>query len=613
MQNKELIKKLQSFKRIKPRSEWIIQNREILLTQIRSQSKSERDIKKSFDYYVEFLRLFFPSRWVLRPVGIFILIATVVLGSNLATVRAAQSLPGDLLYPLKLASEMAQMTFTLSEEKKVELEIEFTGRRLDELKKIQEKVDEPDFERKEKIQEAVKKVKENVERVENRLKSIEEEREPRTVVEVAKSVNDKTEEYKYELERLIEELRKDVSDDIQKSKDDMSEALSSIVKVNTSTLETMIEKRDEQVVSEDEIVERLEKKIVDAENGVNSIYKRLGRLKGAYFDVRKDRDEKLVDVLGESEQSGESEQDDVGVENVVEDEEEIQEVGVDMTEENGEDRSVEGQVEQGQGVEQELEEAQTAEENDTVEAVEEIQQQEVQDSQVEQDLSKLSITEENIEVVLGYVKSQSDVVVEMIAKTRQEIENKNLSDALDIITKANTLVVELDGKLDEIEEFVKSISQEKTQENVVQDGEQDAVIQDQEDRSQSQDIDSTFDQSQEQMLENQVEEDGDSEIDTADTEQYGSKDESRQEGDVGGGEIRAEMLLEDGKIEAEDVVSDSEDSSSEDSSGYSKKESDRVPDSTTSVGEKGSEDEKGEAVEDVDVDISSGADLLSLL
>lgn len=79
-------------------------------------------------------------QWLRQPQQ-FALIACLILifiGGPWLTLEASRaSLPGDLLYSVKKATEGVQMTIT-SENNKTQLKVEFAGRRLEELVKISE-------------------------------------------------------------------------------------------------------------------------------------------------------------------------------------------------------------------------------------------------------------------------------------------------------------------------------------------------------------------------------------------------------------------------------------------------------------------------------------------
>lgn len=72
-------------------------------------------------------------RWATITVAI-VLIALIAGGSTVAA--SSGSVPGDTLYPVKLATERVQMAFTFSDAGRVELEARFASRRIDEMQRV---------------------------------------------------------------------------------------------------------------------------------------------------------------------------------------------------------------------------------------------------------------------------------------------------------------------------------------------------------------------------------------------------------------------------------------------------------------------------------------------
>ena len=80
--------------------------------------------------------------WLPRWAAIVIVAVFAFLVAGSGTVAAASdSLPGDTLYAVKLATERVQLAFTSSDAGKAKLEAEFTGRRAEEMARIVEKDD----------------------------------------------------------------------------------------------------------------------------------------------------------------------------------------------------------------------------------------------------------------------------------------------------------------------------------------------------------------------------------------------------------------------------------------------------------------------------------------
>jgi len=71
---------------------------------------------------------------MLSTIGTILVILTLALGGTGATVYAAQdSLPDDALYPVKTASEQAQLALTTNTQTRLELLLRFSERRMDEI------------------------------------------------------------------------------------------------------------------------------------------------------------------------------------------------------------------------------------------------------------------------------------------------------------------------------------------------------------------------------------------------------------------------------------------------------------------------------------------------
>ena len=70
------------------------------------------------------------TRWVLSFALILMAVFSVFLIGEMLTYASQDSLPGEVLYPVKLASEKARLAFSLKASSDAELYIEFAQRRL---------------------------------------------------------------------------------------------------------------------------------------------------------------------------------------------------------------------------------------------------------------------------------------------------------------------------------------------------------------------------------------------------------------------------------------------------------------------------------------------------
>jgi hypothetical protein len=133
----KIIAQLKALKEIKPRAEWTAKNRALLLTQITAQTFDPTPRLANFWYLVKSL---FPLRalnFIARPVGVITILLAVVFGSGVFTVSASKdSLPGDILYGVKLTSEKVQVGMTMADDKKAELHANFAVERTREIDQI---------------------------------------------------------------------------------------------------------------------------------------------------------------------------------------------------------------------------------------------------------------------------------------------------------------------------------------------------------------------------------------------------------------------------------------------------------------------------------------------
>jgi hypothetical protein len=125
MTSKDLVKKLQILKEIKPRKDWVISTKNQILGDYQTRPAGILDI---------FPRLISQPKLAYRPVFATLFTLTILLG----TLGFAQySLPGDILYPIKRVTEKSQALF-VSEKELPCYNLEIANKRLEELSKIAE-------------------------------------------------------------------------------------------------------------------------------------------------------------------------------------------------------------------------------------------------------------------------------------------------------------------------------------------------------------------------------------------------------------------------------------------------------------------------------------------
>jgi hypothetical protein len=120
---------------IKPDAAWVSVTRERLLMQVSNSiptreaaARNRRVLAQAYPNFFSILR---------GPVLATLSIVGIIFGGSFASVRAAErSLPGDMLYTVKLVTEQTRLAFERSKTEKVKLKVGFTRRRAEELKTV---------------------------------------------------------------------------------------------------------------------------------------------------------------------------------------------------------------------------------------------------------------------------------------------------------------------------------------------------------------------------------------------------------------------------------------------------------------------------------------------
>lgn len=293
MLNRELKNQIKSLRGLKgvgaPRSEWLKDNREILLMQIKNTlapAKAEASIFQ-FAQVWNFLNVFMPRAavsYVMKPVMVMVLAIGLVMGGWVTTVSASyNSLPGDVMYSVKLATENVQTTLA-SKPQETKLRAEFANRRAQEVKKIV-KSNLPKKEKKIKVEEAVTHLKKELEQVKGNLDAMKNSApQPSTVsanqaVEVAKVVEQKTIEIQKSLEQTKEDLKVDVKTEptlltsALSVQEQVKQATATTVETGVKAVEVMVEKHqaDGATMPTQEVKEAVDSKLKALEVKVNQV------------------------------------------------------------------------------------------------------------------------------------------------------------------------------------------------------------------------------------------------------------------------------------------------------------------------------------------------------
>ncbi|MDD4994907.1 MAG: DUF5667 domain-containing protein [Patescibacteria group bacterium] len=243
----------------KAREAWVLSTRESMLAHARQDAPAAEKTGSLLENFS--LAVDVSTGWskAFRPVVAAMVIVFLVFGSWTATVSASfGSLPGDALYGVKLFSEGAQITLSPAREVKTKLRIDFAGRRLEEATKLIEK---PDIRKEEKLTKSMADFKKGMKTVQDDLEEIKQKSSSKKAVEVAKIVDEKSEEFENKLQETMDKLS-DVN------KNDVQEAKAVVEVTAVKAVEVIVEKHAQgqaEGITEEEVIEKITSKLERAE------------------------------------------------------------------------------------------------------------------------------------------------------------------------------------------------------------------------------------------------------------------------------------------------------------------------------------------------------------
>ncbi|MDD5031778.1 MAG: DUF5667 domain-containing protein [Patescibacteria group bacterium] len=178
MENKELIKKLNSLKSIAPDKEWKERNRGILFSQISATAAISAEetgtIIKFFVLPQRLARFFSTPAW-----AVFFVCLLVVSGSAFSVRAARLTKPDSSLYIARIISEKAQLAVTFGEEKKAKLSFRFANDHAKDITEILAKTESDDETGKSKTEKLSENFKKEIKVAKTKLKEMGVAEEPK--------------------------------------------------------------------------------------------------------------------------------------------------------------------------------------------------------------------------------------------------------------------------------------------------------------------------------------------------------------------------------------------------------------------------------------------------
>lgn len=281
MSSYDLKKKAQALRQIEqavtPDQEWVLRNRRSLMDVVSAstvQAKEEASWESTLRGYMQAILPLRMVAAVRAPMFALLSIFGVVLGGSVMGVSAAeQAIPGDLLYPVKLATEQTRLIFTKDKTERLKLKTEFVGRRAQEIKTI---VATDVSKKQERLQEATEILKRDLDTVKTQLHEVSRQASPTEVVQAAKYLDEKS----IELATVLKSVKPTID---QEARIKVTEVEVSAVNTGVRAVQALIDVHvnssgtAEAPVSTDELVQAIQGKVQGLEENMVTVTEKLNQ------------------------------------------------------------------------------------------------------------------------------------------------------------------------------------------------------------------------------------------------------------------------------------------------------------------------------------------------
>lgn len=257
---KYLIKRITLLKGVKPDKNWVVFCREQLIQELKREqealSQSERTKMPKMSL-AAFLKEILAPRAALKPAGVLIVIFGLIFSSSILVMASAKnSLPGDRLFPVKIAIEEAQLLVAPSVEYKADFQNQIVDRRLEELDRIIGQ-NGPSEIKNTKIEEAVANLQKQLLTIKDDLPQLSKV-DNKKAAEIARKIDAQATEVRQKLAETKSSLSTSGSASLSEK---ISEASEIADKTGNKAFEVIVQAKPDAGISEEEILAMLEQKI----------------------------------------------------------------------------------------------------------------------------------------------------------------------------------------------------------------------------------------------------------------------------------------------------------------------------------------------------------------
>ncbi|OIO20017.1 MAG: hypothetical protein CO029_01805 [Candidatus Magasanikbacteria bacterium CG_4_9_14_0_2_um_filter_41_10] len=265
---KAQLKKVKNLEgRINPDQAWVARTKTSLLQTIASETivatTPVRAMvgKKRAEQMLQGFQAFFPKNIFsqARPVFISLLVFLLAGSGWIASASASESLPGDTLWQVKLASEKTQIvlaSITGNDKKNVALQLKFAARRADEIKIVTGEEKFAPEEKAKRAGEGLKQLQENIASVDTAVHSDEQKED---ISKGAKELNESTAQISATLKEVASTVQDGDADatltkQVAAAQQAVDEVGINAVKVAVEGAQNDVERTAAQVLVEEKIV-----------------------------------------------------------------------------------------------------------------------------------------------------------------------------------------------------------------------------------------------------------------------------------------------------------------------------------------------------------------------
>lgn len=244
----QIFDKFQKLKAIQPGAGWMAFNKERLMKEIDAIEPNKGFVAQMRDSIFSFKSMAVS----------FCAILVVILSGAGMVAGARNSLPGDMLYSVKIMLEDVRIALS-SKNKKSILEMEYAGRRLGEICQL---VEDKNNMSEKKVIEVVDNFQLYMSTLNRKMQNVEQAEKTEKVAYAAKDINEKVGQYTEQ----IKEVSKDFSNE---TKDNIDESLATAAETDNESLKLMASisaTSSAQIIPEEELLAKIDTKYNKVDN-----------------------------------------------------------------------------------------------------------------------------------------------------------------------------------------------------------------------------------------------------------------------------------------------------------------------------------------------------------